>query len=469
MDLEDFRARRQRVIDAQSSPDWPQAALPGDVERQPDDSHAVPEDAEYTVGPGDRGWIARRWDYEHGWFATESVTAESESLALAWVWSRAASGFLDAWVRPAAQQADFFKRHVIRDVMRPASPRGLDPVTAAAAVEPRVDATRRRGVLRRAARDATGFAAVRVARNPRTPGDALRLLVDRTDHAVRWQVAGNPGTPRDVLDRLREEGDFGVRWYLALRPETTTEELVLWAREDSALWAAALDRADLTPQQLVEIDLDSSGSLRERVIAHPAADGDLLARVAAEADADLGVRLLRSGRLEPEAADALVERAVEWDAWTLRSTLRSGPDGRTAPQPLPLDRIDRDRLAAAPSEQHRMLALAATTEPEALHGFVADPSVSVRVLLAERLLSERTQVALVTDPSIEVRSVLARNSDASGAALGVLGRDPFPGVQEAAIANPAMPESALSAIAADGGPGAEGARRALETRIRPRH
>ena len=57
-----------------------------------------------------------------------------------------------------------------------------------------------------------------VARNERTPADALRLLATSESAGLRGWVVANPAVPGDVLDLLADD------------PSRTVRDLVTWAR-----------------------------------------------------------------------------------------------------------------------------------------------------------------------------------------------------------------------------------------------
>ena len=64
---------------------------------------------------------------------------------------------------------------------------------------------------------------LKVAQNPNTPIETLKVLATDQNYLVRWGVAHNPNTPAETLKDLATDKDFGVRWEVARHPNTPIE------------------------------------------------------------------------------------------------------------------------------------------------------------------------------------------------------------------------------------------------------
>lgn len=398
-----------------------------------------------TVTPTDDGrWRADYWYSEvGGTHPVETATADSLGAAIAWAWWSATRNYRTKYVQPSDQQYD---RETVRTYASLAKYLHNQARYAELARPHWADVSRnplRLGLAAFVHAESYDPIAMRLARNPKTPGLALARMRRTTNAAARWQLAGNPSTPRSTLAMLRATADFGVRWYLAARPETTTAEIVAWAREDSALWDAVLARPDVAPEDLVELDRASSGALRFTIAGHPAAPAELLRTFAEQCDARLGAVLLESGRLVGADLDLLLDRSAEWRGWGVGTTIGS--------KVLPLDAAIAARLARSDVPAQRIIAAACTSlADELVEALTADPDAEVRkAVVVSARTPARVLDSMVVDESWAVRELLAGRSELSPPIVGRLALDESPAVRRAALKNPGVPSSALEALLDD--------------------
>lgn len=452
MDLLEIRQRIRRVLWAQAVLEaWERVSVADVSIRQAPSSE--PGATAFTITPTDDGsWRADYWYSEAGGTRpVAGVTSSTIAAALDWVWWYSTRDYFTRCVVPAAEQWDR-KMHATKrelgelGVLRPgAKKRGQRGLLSRASGQWADEMTNRvrLGIAARLWALTSSATAMRLARNPRTPSWALATMRFNRHPAVRWQLAGNPATPPAVLRYLGELGDFGARWYLADRPSTSTTDLVTWARTDSALWSAVLDRDDVPSSELARIDLASSGALRRRMIEHRAASPELLSRFARECDASLGIALLESGRFAPDDLEAILGRASGWHEWSVGRELGA--------RSLPLDGVTARRLAHESTEQARMLAaVSAGLPPTDRDVLAADPSMSVRkVVAAASATPALLLAALAKDDEWPVREAAATNHAVDPALLEQLAFDGQRLVRWAAIRNPALTREVLDRLLGD--------------------
>ncbi len=82
-----------------------------------------------------------------------------------------------------------------------------------------------------------------VAKNSRTPVEALRKLAEDEDWYVRKEVAEHPGTPIEVLRKLAEDEVENVRYAVAENPKAPVDILRKLAEDEDWLVRSAAERA----------------------------------------------------------------------------------------------------------------------------------------------------------------------------------------------------------------------------------
>jgi len=67
----------------------------------------------------------------------------------------------------------------------------------------------------------------KLAENPNTPTEILKVLATDEDYDVRSLVAGNPNTPVETLKVLATDKHFHVRYWVAKNPNYKTQTIEL--------------------------------------------------------------------------------------------------------------------------------------------------------------------------------------------------------------------------------------------------
>lgn len=78
----------------------------------------------------------------------------------------------------------------------------------------------------------------RVAENPKTAEETLRVLAEYAAPRIRLAVATNPKTPKDVLTKLCSDESVDVRYALAEDPHLSEDMLHILADDDNCYVAA---------------------------------------------------------------------------------------------------------------------------------------------------------------------------------------------------------------------------------------
>jgi len=73
---------------------------------------------------------------------------------------------------------------------------------------------------------------VKLAKNPNTPGDVLRIVAKDVEWIVRAWVAENPSAPVDALRELAKDGKWDVRLYVAKNTNTPEDILREMAKDE---------------------------------------------------------------------------------------------------------------------------------------------------------------------------------------------------------------------------------------------
>jgi hypothetical protein len=73
---------------------------------------------------------------------------------------------------------------------------------------------------------------IKLARNPNTPPEVLKVLANDVYSRVRYEVAQNPNTPQETLKVLATDEYSSVRWGVARNPNTSPETLKVLATDE---------------------------------------------------------------------------------------------------------------------------------------------------------------------------------------------------------------------------------------------
>jgi hypothetical protein len=76
---------------------------------------------------------------------------------------------------------------------------------------------------------------VKLALNPNTPVELLKVLATDEDYYVRYRVAKNPNTPVEVLQTLATDENSTVRYWVANNPNFKKQTLELTVVQYNAL------------------------------------------------------------------------------------------------------------------------------------------------------------------------------------------------------------------------------------------
>lgn len=150
-----------------------------------------------------------------------------------------------------------------------------------------------------------------VAKNPNTPPEAFIKLANDDDEYVRVAVAKNPSTPLEVSLELLNNLEPRIKRTIAKDPDTTTELLSALASDDDLLVREAVAANDNTPQKiLVKLADDSNELVRETVAANENTPPDVLRKLASDPEENVRVISLGNPNMPP---DVLRELANDED------------------------------------------------------------------------------------------------------------------------------------------------------------
>ena len=61
---------------------------------------------------------------------------------------------------------------------------------------------------------------IKLANNPNTPKEILKILATDKDGWIRYYIAGNPNTSKEILTKLSTDKGAEIRYYVARNPNT---------------------------------------------------------------------------------------------------------------------------------------------------------------------------------------------------------------------------------------------------------
>ena len=76
---------------------------------------------------------------------------------------------------------------------------------------------------------------IKLAKNPNTPTEILKVLATDKNVVVRYGVAQNPNTPVETLKVLATDEYYGVRYGVAENPNTPVETLKVLATDEDPI------------------------------------------------------------------------------------------------------------------------------------------------------------------------------------------------------------------------------------------
>ena len=95
---------------------------------------------------------------------------------------------------------------------------------------------------------------IKLAKNPNTPVEDLKVLATDRNSDVRYWVARNPNTPVETLSVLATDKNWNVRCEVARHPNTPVEDLKVLATDrnsDVRYWVAQHPNATEIVNRLV--------------------------------------------------------------------------------------------------------------------------------------------------------------------------------------------------------------------------
>ncbi|HEU0013479.1 MAG TPA: hypothetical protein VFQ45_07330 [Longimicrobium sp.] len=206
-----------------------------------------------------------------------------------------------------------------------------------------------------------------VARNPATPADALRRLVE-ADDSLAVDVANNPALPPELVPVVARQGGWSTLGTLARNPQAPPEVLAVVVDEAERRWGAD-EGGDA-------FDVSDAGEALEALASNPAASAELLERV---------FRLGRRG--DARDHEAALARHVN-------------------ASPALLSGLARD----AHEDVRREVAAHPATPPAALEALAADADDDTRQAVARRAeLGAETLRRLGRDATYAVREAARGN------------------------------------------------------------
>ncbi|WP_433673754.1 hypothetical protein [Microbacterium gorillae] len=253
-----------------------------------------------------------------------------------------------------------------------------------------------------------------VAKNPKSPADALTLIAQTSGDNERTlqAVAEHPNTGSSTMDMLAESNHRSVRYAAASSVKTDPHTLIGLARDgDSGVRSAAAQNPNTPTALLDQMAGDRDPYVRQCVASNP--------------------------RTSPEVLDRLANSSGYCMA-------EVGANTSTSPETL-------RRLADDTSTGNQTRAMVASN-PAAPRDIIArsvrDADDWVREHAAKNTnLTVDEIAALASDASSRVRRAVASNPRAADATA--LADDPDPFVRHAFAKNPALPATILERLAGD--------------------
>ena len=303
-----------------------------------------------------------------------------------------------------------------------------------------------------------------LARNPSTPPDVLRRLVDSPHRQVVLGVASNKSTSDDLLVELASTADDRLGRALAQRPDLPEDACAELAASPhySVQWAV-VRRKELSGKVVEVLAGRSENSLLRKLVAHASTPASTLAALADDPDPTWALDVLRHASIAPSTVAALREHAdpavraaadavstqqaddgdgvVEPDSSTADPSTAEGsaPSNRTQAGWRQLIRSadHRDRalavkeletLTLAESELasldvcwlvRQALARRTDTDPAALRRLAGDPTVEVRLGVAHHSATPADALQQLVDTTVHVKIAgrVARNANTAPATL----------------------------------------------------
>ena len=250
-----------------------------------------------------------------------------------------------------------------------------------------------------------------VSLTPTTAPDLFEI----NEYGIRIIREGKNGATATDLDALSKSPDESVRRNVSWHPNTSQATLRAMSTgdPDSGIRSCALDRLEIWGDELEPYMQDSSRSVRASVAAHPSVTGDLLTRLADDADEDYVVSTVaKNPYLPPAVQDQLAQD--EHAGYYVKSCLAGNP---------------------------KLVASAAKV-------LAQHPHAPVRAALAENPAAPLAVVEpWASDENPLVRSAFAANPRASAELLEALSRDPDRWVQESVAGNSNAPAPVLRELA----------------------
>ena len=245
-------------------------------------------------------------------------------------------------------------------------------------------------VLAALSNDASEHVRVAVARNERTPPDALRKLTD--DKIAARIVAGNPSAPPDVLEKIVSGTDEGAHYGVSGNKNVPPETLRKLYRKTRPVESAILRNIASNPNLPEDLfyEIHRRGGLTYMLLKNQNPPKGFLEEVLKTAGEYDRAQVARSPAVSPDTLMSLgndrswlVRVAVAQNPRTPRSTFESLlSDGDVRPHvannpSLPADMLAQ--LANDPSAMTRVnVARNENTPPETLTNLARDPDKEVR-------------------------------------------------------------------------------------------
>lgn len=273
-----------------------------------------------------------------------------------------------------------------------------------------------------------------LARNPRTPTEAVDALAGHHADRVAMEARRNPSLSPAARRSLAANAPYD----LAANPAATAEDLAEAARRHSAApnhLSAVARHPNLDHGHMAVFAADDTWQIRYAVAANPRCDPEILAALAAdESDVVAG-----QAASHPHLPLASLEAA----AASTDERVAAGAAANPAAPPALLAKI------VAGNKRAKVLAAAAANNncpTGALNTLATDTRNTVRFAAAKNTAtSPDALVVLSASPESKVRRAVARHRHTPPAALARLAADPHPKVRAEAARNPRTPAAGKAA------------------------
>lgn len=265
-------------------------------------------------------------------------------------------------------------------------------------------------VLTALSNDVSEHVRVAVARNERTPPDALRKLTD--DKIAARIVAVNPSAPPDALEKIVSGADEGAHYGVASNKNAPPEALRKLYHKTRPVESATLR------------NIASNPNLPEDLFFEMLERGGLT------------YSLLQNKNPPKGFLEEALKTASEYD----RVQIAKNPG------------LSLDALASLANDKSWMVRVSVAENPRtpraALESLLSDGNV--RPLVASNPnLSADMLAQLASDPNTEVRANVARNAQTSPETLANLARDPEKAVRLGLITNKSTPIAVMQKLTKD--------------------